>query len=174
MEYLSGRLLKPEDLTEPLAHEIGRCLATIHLNRLLGYGHPIQDKLTSDPRSYFTLKFKEGLEECKAQLPISLIQQCLDYDNVHLDLLTAVDGPCVVHRDFRPSNIIVHEGKLQGVIDWAGARASFTEEDLCTLERRAVNLSSKMSCSFWVSNSLLMNVPLGFKNSWLIPYKQHE
>ena len=39
-----------------------------------------------------------------------------------------------MHRDFRPGNIIVHEGKLQGIIDWAGARASFAEEDLCSLE----------------------------------------
>mgnify|MGYP000859412071 CR=1 FL=1 len=29
---------------------------------------------------------------------------------------------------------MVHEGKLQGVIDWAGARASFAEEDFCLLE----------------------------------------
>jgi Ser/Thr protein kinase RdoA (MazF antagonist) len=80
------------------------------------------------------LKFEEGLEECTPHLPISLIRQCLDYYKANLDLLTAVDGPCVVHRDFRPGNIIIHEDKLQGIIDWAGARASFAEEDLCTLE----------------------------------------
>lgn len=134
MEYLPGALLKAEDLTESLAYEIGRCLAIIHLNRLPGYGDPIQDNLTADPRSYFTLKFEEGLDECKPHLPISLIQKCLDYYKANLDLLTAVDGPCVVHRDFRPGNIITDEGKLQGIIDWAGARASFAEEDLCTLE----------------------------------------
>lgn len=134
MEHLPGMLLKAEDLTEPLAYEIGRCLAIIHLNRLSGYGDPVQNNLTADPRSYFTLKFEEGLEECKPHLPINLIEQCLDYYKANLDLLTAVDGPCVVHRDFRPGNIIVREGKLKGIIDWAGARASFAEEDLCTLE----------------------------------------
>ncbi len=134
MEYLPGLLIKTEDLTELLAYEIGRCLAIIHLNRLPGYGDPIQDNLTVDPRSYLTLKFEEGLEECRPNLPMSLIQQCLDYYKANLNLLTAVDGPCVVHRDFRPGNIIVHEGKLKGIIDWAGARASFAEEDLCTLE----------------------------------------
>lgn len=133
MKHLPGMLLRAEDLTEPLAYEIGRSLAIIHLHRLSGYGDPIQNNLTSDPRSYFTLKFEEGLEECTPRLPINLIEQCLAYYKANVDLLTVVDGPCVVHRDFRPGNIIVHEGKLQGIIDWAGARASFAEEDLSIL-----------------------------------------
>jgi Ser/Thr protein kinase RdoA (MazF antagonist) len=142
MEYLPGTLLKAEDLTESLAHEIGRCLASIHLNRLSGYGDPIQNNLTSDPRSYFTLKFEEGLEECRPNLPMSLIQKCLDYYKANFALLNTVDGPCVVHRDFRPGNILVHESKLQGIIDWAGARACFAEEDLCTLEHGEWSKSS--------------------------------
>ncbi len=40
-----------------------------------------------------------------------------------------MDGTCVVHRDYRPGNLIVHDGKLQGIIDWTGARTSFAEED---------------------------------------------
>lgn len=134
MEYIPGILLKAEDLTEPLAHEIGQCLATIHLNRLPGYGDPVQNNLAADPHPYFTLKFEEGLEECRHNLPTRLIQQCLDYYKANLSLLNAVDGPCIVHRDFRPGNIIAYEGHLKGIIDWAGARASFAEEDLCTLE----------------------------------------
>ncbi len=51
-----------------------------------------------------------------------------------IDNLTAVDGPRVVHRDFRPGNIIIHKDKSKGIIDWAGARASFAEENLCSLE----------------------------------------
>lgn len=134
MEYLPGSLLKAENLTTSLGNEIGRCLARIHLNRLSGYGDPLQNNLTSNPRSYLTFKFEEGLEECKSNLPPHLIEQCLAYYKANIDQLTTVDGPCVVHRDFRPGNIIVQEGKLKGIIDWAGARASFAEEDLCTLE----------------------------------------
>lgn len=134
MEYLPGTLLKAEDLTESLAYEIGRCLAMIHLERLSGYGDPIQGDLNLDPRIYFTLKFEEGLEECKPHLPVNLVEQCLAYYKANFDLLAAVDGPCMVHRDFRPGNLIASDGKLQGIIDWAGARASFAEEDLCTLE----------------------------------------
>lgn len=133
MEFFQGVLLKEENFTESIAYEIGRCLATIHLNRLSGYGDPIKNNLQSDPRPSFALKFEEGLEECMSHLPDPLIKKCKDYFYAHLDLLTDVDGPCIAHRDFRPGNIIVNEGKLAGIIDWASARASFAEEDLCSL-----------------------------------------
>lgn len=134
MECLSGDLLNIEELTEILAYEIGRCLALIHLHRLSGYGDPIQGDLHADSRVYFSLKFEEGLDECRHHLPMELIKQCESYYEANVDLLMSVDGPCIVHRDFRPGNLIVHDGKLQGIIDWAGARASFAEEDFCSLE----------------------------------------
>lgn len=134
MECLPGTLLKTEQVTETLAYEIGQCLGLIHLNCLTGYGDPIQGHLNSDPRDYFTLKFEEGLDECRHHLPIDLIEQCQSYYDANVDLLVEVDGPCIVHRDFRPGNLIIHEGKLQGIIDWAGARASFAEEDFCSME----------------------------------------
>lgn len=133
MECLSGTLLKTEELTKSLATEIVRCLALIHLNRLSGYGDPISH-LSSDPKTYFTPKFEEGLDECSRHLPLNLIEQSRLYYQYHVNLLELVDGPCIVHRDFRPGNLMVHNGQLQGIIDWAGARASFAEEDFCSIE----------------------------------------
>lgn len=148
MECLSGTLLKVEELTEPLATEIGRCLALIHSNRLPGYGDPIGD-LSSDPRAYFTLKFKEGLEECNHHLPLDLIEGCRRYYEKHISLLQSVDGPCIVHRDYRPGNLMVDSGKLQGIIDWAGARASFAEEDFCSIEH------GEWTTKSYIKNALL-------------------
>lgn len=147
MECLPGALLQPKELTESLAYEIGHSLALIHLNRLPGYGDPILGNLSSDPRAYFTLKFEEGFDECKNHLPLGLIKECRRYYDTHLDFLLSVDGPCIVHRDFRPGNLIIHDGTLQGIIDWAGARASFAEEDFCSLEHGEWSniLSSKES-----------------------------
>lgn len=144
MEYIPGALLETKELTENLANEIGCCLAVIHLNRLQGFGDPVQGNLINDPRSYFTLKFEEGLDECRSNLPISLIEHCENYFVSHLDFLENVDGPCVVHRDFRPGNLLIYGGKLNGIIDWAGARASFAEEDFCSLEHGEWPIDSKI------------------------------
>lgn len=134
MEYLPGALLQPDEFTESLANEIGKCLAIIHQNRLPDYGDPMLGKLDNDPRVYFTFKFEEGLEECRTHLPLTLINKCNQFFEFHIDKLLLVDGPCMAHRDYRPGNLIVNHGKLSGIIDWAGARASFAEDDFCSFE----------------------------------------
>lgn len=135
MECLPGALLKLEDFTDDLAYEMGSLLARIHLNRATGYGDLTQPQdLSSDSLVHFTLKFEEGLDECSNHLPKSLIDQCRFYYDKNSDLLTSVDGPCMIHRDFRAGNVIVYDGRIQGIIDWSSGRASFAEEDFCPLE----------------------------------------
>jgi Ser/Thr protein kinase RdoA (MazF antagonist) len=135
MECLPGALPRTADFTDALVYEIGTLLARIHLNRTASYGDLIQpNALNPDPRLYFTQKFEEGFGECSQHLPKKLLEQCRRYYDTHVHLLTSTDGPCIVHRDFRPGNMIVNHGQLQGIIDWASARASFAEEDFCPLE----------------------------------------
>jgi aminoglycoside phosphotransferase (APT) family kinase protein len=135
MQYLEGNLLTQTDLTNELMYEAGSILARVHLNRTAGYGdliHP--DSLNPDPQPYFVHKFNEALTECKNHLPQTFLEQCQNYLDTHLDLLLNVDGPCITHRDFRRGNLIAHNGKINGIIDWSGAYAGFAQEDFCFLE----------------------------------------
>lgn len=135
MECLPGTLLTKDDLTESLAFEIGSQLGAIHSNSTKGFGdliHP--DELNSDPRVPFTYKFEEGMAECNGHLSNDLLKQCQQFYDDHVSLLLLTDGPCIIHRDFRPGNLIIQNNKLQGIIDWASARASFAEEDFCSME----------------------------------------
>lgn len=160
MERLPGTLLNTNDFHGQLAYEIGAFLARIHLNRVSGYGDLIQQSaLSPDPRIYFTLKFDEGLDECSKHLPKVLLEQSRNYFDTHLHLLTSVDGPCIVHRDFRPGNLIVDHGKLLGIIDWAGARASFAEEDFCSLEHGEWSTNSNGKESFLAGYASIRPVP---------------
>ena len=136
MECLPGALLKIADFTDALAYEMGSLLARIHLNSVPGgYGDLIQpDDLSPDPRVHFTLKFEEGIAECSNHLPKALLEQSIRYYSEHVNLLDSVDGPCIIHRDFRAGNVMVYNGRIQGIIDWSSARSSFAEDDFCPME----------------------------------------
>ena len=160
MECLPGTVLKKTDMTEALAFEIGSLLAQIHSNRTAGYGDLIQpEKLSPDPRVHFTLKFEESLAECSDHLPKALMDQCRRYYDAHVNLLDSVDGPCMIHRDFRPGNIIADKGKLQGIIDWSSARASFAEDDLRPLEREEWSDRPSIKTSFLAGYASIRPVP---------------
>ena len=135
MECVYGNLLKAEAVTSALAGEVGSLLARIHLEHTEGYGDltdPVH--LSADPRIPFTMKFEEGLEECKGHLPDSLLETCRRHFDKDISLLLSVDGPCVIHRDFRPGNIIASDEKVRGIIDWSSGRGGFAEDDFCPLE----------------------------------------
>jgi serine/threonine protein kinase len=135
MECVQGDLLKSETVTNALASEIGSLLARLHLEHTKGYGDLTDPShLSEDPRIPFTMKFEEGLEECKGHLPEGLLKTCRRYFDKDIDLLLSADGPCIIHRDFRPGNIIASEEKVQGIIDWSSARGGFAEDDFCPLE----------------------------------------
>jgi aminoglycoside phosphotransferase (APT) family kinase protein len=136
MECLEGDLLRPHDWNASLSYEVGAVLAQLHLNRTSGYGDlaTLQSlSLTASP--YFEEKFSEELCECESHLPSPLIERCRRYLASRRNLLDAVDGPCLIHRDFRPGNIIVHKGRLKGIIDWTAARSGFAEQDFCPMEQ---------------------------------------
>lgn len=144
MEYLPGNLLNIADINEKLAYEIGGILAKIHATKTQGQGDLTQsNQLSVDPRIPFTLKFEEGIDECKDHLPRSLIDQCHIAFDQQINLLSEADGPCVVHRDFRPGNVMVFNKQIQGVIDWSSSRGGFTEEDFCPIEQGEWSQSHK-------------------------------
>lgn len=135
MECIQGDLVKLEKIDKALALEIGVLLGHIHLERVEGYGDLTDpSSMSDDPRIPFKMKFEEGLEECKGHLPENLLETCRRHFDKDIDLLKSTDGPCVIHRDFRPGNIIASDGKVRGIIDWSSGRGGFAEDDFCSWE----------------------------------------
>lgn len=144
MECLPGNLLNVTDINEKLAYEIGCILAKIHANKTQGHGDLTQsNQLSIDPRIPFTLKFEEGIDECKDHLSGALMDQCRIAFDRQINLLSEADGPCIVHRDFRPGNVMVFNNQIQGVIDWSSARGGFAEEDFSPIEQGEWSQSHK-------------------------------
>lgn len=152
-------MLTKDDITNETAYELGSLLAQIHSNRTPGYGDLTQPNTLSTDRIDFATKFNENLAECNNHLPKPLIDHCQHYYDTHIDLLLSADGPCITHRDFRPGNILIHEGNIQGIIDWARGCASFAEEDLCSVEHDAWLPDPEMKESFLAGYASIRPVP---------------
>jgi len=160
MECLSGELLKTENLNESLVYEIGSLLGRMHFERVKGYGDLTDPaSLSMDPRIPFTIKFEEGLEECANHLPISLLKKCRQCYTQHIDALNATDGPCIIHRDFRPGNLIIDHEKTQGIIDWSSARGGFAEEDFGPLEFNEWSTHLSYKNSFLAGYASIRKIP---------------
>lgn len=160
MECLPGKLLTSADLHENIAFELGSILARIHQERTKGYGdliHP--DQLTDDPTISFTEKFEEGMNECQGHLEEALLDHCRTQFYSQLPLLEACDGPCIIHRDFRPGNLFVSHGEVQGVIDWASARSGFAEEDFCAFEESSWTNQPSIRKAFLQGYASIRSVP---------------
>lgn len=160
MECFPGEVLQAGCLTPELAFELGELLAVIHTNRTTAYGDLIKpDSLMQDPRTYFAAKFEESFAECKDHLPAMLLNKCHKYYEQNVDSLVTVDGPCIIHRDFRPGNILVENNQLSGIIDWASGRSGFAEDDFSTLEMGEWGNNLEIKKAFLNGYSEIRNVP---------------
>lgn len=160
MEYFQGELLKLADLSDKIAYEMGQMLALIHLNRTSGYGDLTQpESMEASARDYFTSRFENDYNECVGHLPEDLLSKCRKYFDEHIHLLNAVDGPCIIHRDFRPGNIIINQGKIMGIIDWASARSSFAQEDFCAMEHGNWSRDASSKEAFLAGYAVIRPVP---------------
>lgn len=151
MECISGTVPSKQPITEAVAYELGITLSQVHITRMQDGGFSASQ--------YFAQKFEEHLHECEHNLPPTLLQQCRSYYDVHLDLLHEADGPCMVHGDFHPGNIIVEQGSLRGIIDWATAHNGFAEEDLYMIEGGGWDLSDMAKDAFLRGYSTIRPVP---------------
>jgi thiamine kinase-like enzyme len=62
-----------------------------------------------------------------------MISKAFDYIYANMDSLEYQEGAKLLHNDFHPKNIIVHEGRLSGVIDWECSQFGEADFDLAHL-----------------------------------------
>lgn len=61
------------------------------------------------------------------------VKQAIRYLYSHADDLEYQSGPVLLHNDFHPKNIVVHNGDFSGVIDWECSQYGESDFELCHL-----------------------------------------
>ncbi|MCM3735237.1 aminoglycoside phosphotransferase family protein [Bacillus cytotoxicus] len=80
-------------------------------------------------------QFYSFAEDVKEVIEPRLFEQSLQHFERHLKLLPSPDGPCFIHMDFRPGNILVCENQVAGIIDFESVRIGATEMDFTKINR---------------------------------------
>jgi aminoglycoside phosphotransferase (APT) family kinase protein len=65
----------------------------------------------------------------------------------------------MIHRDFRPGNLMVYNGKLQEIIDWSSGRAGFAEEDFISMEHGEWSNKPSSKKAFLDGYGSIRNIP---------------
>ena len=165
MQYLDGAALGTKTLTKDLAFQMGILLAQLHEIRTKKYGDlTVDNKLGSDqpasPISEMLDYLEESIAECKDVLPSKLLDKSRKYFDQHKINLAELDGPCLVHRDYKPGNVIVHNNRIIGIIDWENARSSFAQEDFMRMETSEWNKDNSSKESFMTGYATIRKLPI--------------
>jgi len=130
MTKIRGRELDVSN--EALVKKAGEYLAKIHSIKFPSYGWIIRDKIKPKFKNWIDfvkydmdLKFKNIPK--KDEWLKDVIKHIL---KEHRSLFNVKDGPCLLHKDYHSSHILVDKGKISGIIDIEWAMAGHNEMDL--------------------------------------------
>ncbi len=131
-DYVQGNDLWSviQDLTDEqkvnIGKEIAQFLSELHSITDAAYdiGHyvptiPRCTKSWKDGHLEYIEMLRSGLSEMDIALESKkVISKAFDYLDANSHSLEYQTGAKLLHNDFHPKNIIVHEGRLAGIIDW--------------------------------------------------------
>ena len=135
MEEIPGDIIENSKLSDDIAFQMGSLLAQLHnipVNRYQDVAQPNQ--IIDDPKQMLCKYFETSLNEAKNILLKDMVNQVKDCFDQYLPSHDAYDGPCIVHRDYRPGNILMIKNKITGIIDFENTLNSFTQDDFAQME----------------------------------------
>jgi len=133
MEYIPGELLSSLKLTDNLAFQMGVTLAKLHKIPCKYYGD-IANKQQTNPFDLIIENYKESIRECEQILEKEFLEKISSFFFSEIKKVKGLDGPCVVHRDYKPGNIIIENNEIKAVIDFENTKHSFAEEDFAQMQ----------------------------------------
>jgi len=133
-----------------LVRDMGRLLAGLHLHRLPNFGEVTRSPGDAELGWWETMsrRFDLWVETCQGVVVDGLLLRIRRaHDDLSADLPSA-DGPCWVHADFRPGNVLVTEGRIIGLIDFESARGGSADLDFVKVSHALFDEQSESRTAF--------------------------
>jgi Ser/Thr protein kinase RdoA (MazF antagonist) len=120
-----------------LIQDIGALLARVHTHTLPAFGEAHVPPADDAPGWWEMVhaRFDLWLDTCTGVLSEETLAQIrAAYAALSRDL-PKPDGPCWIHADFRPGNLLVADGRIAGLIDFESARGGAADFDFVKVSR---------------------------------------
>lgn len=136
LEAIDGEICT-KTIDKALAYEIGLSHAKLHSIPATFFkkSDTIERYQPEEWRAFIQQKFEYFSEHTKAILSKELFDKSIHYFEKYFYSLPTPDGPCLIHMDFRPGNILVKDNNVKGIIDFESARLGSTENDFTKINR---------------------------------------
>lgn len=160
MENLPGSIGNTYTFSSYLSYKMGELLAKLHninIKKLPKYlpnltpNYDISLKIEKD--------FLESINECKNVLPVEILNKTENYYKKHKLPSNSYSKKCILHGDFRPENLIIHNNKITGVIDFEGSNFVCNDLDFLRLHLLTWKNNDKFKKEFLEGYKNILNLP---------------
>lgn len=126
LSYIDGNPITGE-INKKLAYDMGELLARLHKVPMKYY--QLTEDNTNDWWTSIKIRFEEWSKECENGMPSDMLNKCISIFEKMYKELPSPDGPCVIHFDYRPGNILTRDNKIKGLIDFESSRGGSSDID---------------------------------------------
>lgn len=132
---LKGKPLTTDSSAET-AFQVGQLHATLHsVQPDTRIADPKIQSIYEDWSAFRDKQFYSFAEDVKQVISENLYGRARAFYEERKAQLPTPDGPAFIHMDFRPTNILIDQGNVTGVIDFESVRFGATDTDFTKIYR---------------------------------------
>lgn len=161
LSYIVGTPLSGQ-VTESIAHQMGILLASIH--SIPSKKFLIIDETGEQDTDDVWINYKKNAIEksvpfCEQVIKKAKLEKCLNFFDYYFNNFPSIDGPCLVHNDFRMGNVLINDSKVVGVIDFEVAGGGCANSDFSLVKTEVWDVCPGTKASFLAGYSTIRKVP---------------
>lgn len=138
LSFIDGNPASVETIDEDLSYQMGQLLGELHTVPMPGFGHEDENGFTyvenNDWWHFVKTKLDRILANSEKLLSPGTFQKANDYFHIFFMNHPPADGPCAVHTDYRPGNILVKANQITGLVDFESARGGSADFDFSKIK----------------------------------------
>jgi aminoglycoside phosphotransferase (APT) family kinase protein len=160
LALLPGRIITGR-VSPRMAYQLGELLARLHTHELKRYGELFDQQEPASP-GWWQLRdhtYQSWLPLCAQVLAHPFIERLrLAYDHL-AQSLPEPDGPCYVHFDYRPANVLVQRGQITGLIDFESTKSGSADLDFVKIKNEVWEASPETRAPFLAGYQSIRPLP---------------